>query len=44
MSLPELRQNPLVQRVLDIFDSDESGEIDFKGTNMHARTTISQLE
>ncbi|XP_075250695.1 calcineurin subunit B type 1-like [Convolutriloba macropyga] len=30
MSLPELRQNPLVQRVLDIFDSDESGEIDFK--------------
>jgi len=30
MSLPELQQNPLVQRVIDIFDEDESGEVDFK--------------
>ncbi|CAN0552703.1 unnamed protein product [Ectocarpus sp. 8 AP-2014] len=30
MSLPELGQNPLVQRVIDIFDEDGSGEVDFK--------------
>lgn len=29
MSLPELQQNPLVQRVIDIFDLDENGEVDF---------------
>eukprot|EP00092_Neocalanus_flemingeri_P025305 GFUD01027437.1.p1 GENE.GFUD01027437.1~~GFUD01027437.1.p1 ORF type:complete len:170 (-),score=54.68 GFUD01027437.1:94-603(-) len=29
-SLPELKQNPLVQRVIDIFDEDSSGEVDFK--------------
>lgn len=33
MSLPELQQNPLVQRVIDIFDSDGNGEVDFKGKN-----------
>ena len=33
MSLPELKQNPLVQRVIDIFDSDGNGEVDFKGFN-----------
>lgn len=32
MSLPELQQNPLVQRVIDIFDEDGNGEVDFKGT------------
>lgn len=32
MSLPELQQNPLVQRVIDIFDADGNGEVDFKGT------------
>lgn len=32
MSLPELQQNPLVQRVIDIFDTDGNGEVDFKGT------------
>jgi len=32
MSLPELQQNPLVQRVIDIFDSDGNGEVDFKGS------------
>ncbi|XP_017162809.1 calcineurin subunit B type 1b isoform X1 [Poecilia reticulata] len=29
MSLPELQQNPLVRRVIDIFDTDGNGEIDF---------------
>ena len=32
MSLPELQQNPLVRRVIDLFDTDRNGEIDFKGT------------
>ena len=31
MKLPELQQNPLVQRVIDIFDTDGNGEVDFKG-------------
>lgn len=31
MSLPELQQNPLVQRVIEIFDEDGNGEVDFKG-------------
>jgi len=30
MSLPELQQNPLVQRVIEIFDQDGNGELDFK--------------
>ena len=30
MSIPELQQNPLVQRVIDIFDDDGNGEVDFK--------------
>eukprot|EP00088_Acartia_fossae_P063294 TRINITY_DN7702_c0_g1_i1.p1 TRINITY_DN7702_c0_g1~~TRINITY_DN7702_c0_g1_i1.p1 ORF type:complete len:179 (-),score=9.83 TRINITY_DN7702_c0_g1_i1:93-602(-) len=30
MSLPELQQNPLVRRVIDIFDDDENGEVDFR--------------
>ncbi|MED6262564.1 Calcineurin subunit B type 1 [Ataeniobius toweri] len=29
MSLPELQQNPLVRRVIDIFDTDGNGEVDF---------------
>ncbi|CAH6790387.1 calcineurin subunit B type 2 [Phodopus roborovskii] len=29
MSLPELQQNPLVSRVIDIFDTDGNGEVDF---------------
>ncbi|XP_075824173.1 calcineurin subunit B type 2 [Microtus pennsylvanicus] len=29
MSLPELQQNPLVGRVIDIFDTDGNGEVDF---------------
>lgn len=31
MSLPELQQNPLVQRVIELFDQDGNGEVDFKG-------------
>lgn len=31
MALPELQQNPLVQRVIDIFDEDGNGVVDFKG-------------
>ena len=31
MSLPELQQNPLVQRVIEIFDQDGNGELDFRG-------------
>ncbi|CAH8460617.1 unnamed protein product [Dicrocoelium dendriticum] len=30
MSLPELKQNPLVARVIEIFDTDGNGEVDFK--------------
>jgi len=30
MSLPELQQNPLVQRVIELFDTDGNGEVDFK--------------
>jgi len=29
MSLPTLKQNPLVQRVVDTFDTDGNGEVDF---------------
>ena len=31
VSVPELKENPLVKRVVDIFDSDLNGEVDFKG-------------
>ena len=31
LSVPELRENPLVQRVADVLDSNRSGEVDFKG-------------
>ncbi|XP_065185594.1 calcineurin subunit B type 1-like [Sycon ciliatum] len=30
MTLPELQQNPLVSRVIDLFDTDHDGEVDFK--------------
>ena len=30
MNIPELQQNPLVQRVIDIFDEDGNGEVDFR--------------
>jgi serine/threonine-protein phosphatase 2B regulatory subunit len=31
MNIPDLQQNPLVQRVIDIFDVDRNGEVDFRG-------------
>ena len=34
LSVPELQENPLVQRVVDVFDQDASGEVDFKGEVM----------
>jgi serine/threonine-protein phosphatase 2B regulatory subunit len=30
MQIHDLQQNPLVQRVIDLFDSDGNGEVDFK--------------
>jgi serine/threonine-protein phosphatase 2B regulatory subunit len=30
-AIPELADNPLVSRVIAIFDSDGNGEIDFQG-------------
>uniref|UniRef100_A0AAV2JIX9 EF-hand domain-containing protein n=1 Tax=Knipowitschia caucasica TaxID=637954 RepID=A0AAV2JIX9_KNICA len=30
MSLPELKDNPLLQRVIDLFDQDGNGEVDFR--------------
>jgi len=42
LSLPELQQNPLVQRVIDIFDEDGNGEVDFKGiSHIHMDSGIS---
>ncbi|NXF06945.1 CANB1 protein, partial [Smithornis capensis] len=40
MSLPELQQNPLVQRVIDIFDTDGNGEVDFKGKAQCSATGV----
>ena len=31
VSVPESKENPLVKRVVDIFESDLNGEVDFKG-------------
>ncbi|TMW43407.1 hypothetical protein DOY81_011513, partial [Sarcophaga bullata] len=31
-ALPELQQNPLVQRVIDIFDADGNGEVDLRNS------------
>ena len=30
LQIHDLQQNPLVQRVIDLFDQDGNGEIDFK--------------
>ena len=41
LSVPELRDNPLVQRVADVLDSNRSGEVDFKGkTTVKSVTTL----
>ena len=29
-SIPKLKDNPLVQRVVEVFDEDQNGGIDFK--------------
>ena len=29
-SMPELQENPLVQRVIDVFDTDGDGQVDFR--------------
>lgn len=44
MSLPELQQNPLVQRVIDIFDTDGNGEVDFKGNANNCIYTATLVE
>lgn len=44
MSLPELQQNPLVQRVIDIFDTDGNGEVDFKGKKVVLTSQIIVLQ
>ncbi len=31
MQIHDLQQNPLVQRVIELFDTDGNGEVDFKG-------------
>ncbi|KAI8432491.1 hypothetical protein MSG28_004872 [Choristoneura fumiferana] len=41
MSLPELQQNPLVQRVIDIFDADGNGEV---STNLYLLQTQTQTQ
>merc|ERR1711868_40248 len=30
LDLPQIKQNPLARRIVDVLDQDESGEIDFK--------------
>lgn len=40
MTLPELQQNPLVQRVIEIFDTDGNGEVDFKGMYTHVNSHV----
>lgn len=40
MSLPELQQNPLVQRVIELFDTDGNGEVDFKGERVTRRLLV----
>jgi hypothetical protein len=37
LSIPELKDNPLVQRVVDVLDLDLSGDVDFKGKTAEAQ-------
>lgn len=37
--LKEFKENPLVKRVVDVFDSDLNGEVDFKGSLAYGVTT-----
>ena len=34
MDLPELHNNPLARRVIDLFDTNNDGEVDFKGRRL----------
>ena len=45
MSLPELQQNPLVQRVITLLDDDRNGEVDFRGKSFVRirRASVGQL-
>ena len=38
MTISDLKQNPLVRRVIDIFDIDGNGEIDFRGVFIYFKT------
>jgi len=40
VSVPELKENPLVKRVVDIFDSDLNGEVDFKGKTIERASIL----
>ncbi|CAG9101264.1 unnamed protein product [Plutella xylostella] len=44
MSLPELQQNPLVQRVIDIFDADGNGESKFHNSRVRAWRAVRELD
>ena len=40
LSLPELKENPLIKRVVAIFDNDNSGDIDFKVSSYYAQLKV----
>ena len=40
MQIADLQQNPLVQRVIELFDQDGNGEVDFKGKLVTSREII----
>ncbi len=40
LAMPELQQNPLVRRVIDILDTDRNGEVDFQGTGQWVGSSI----
>lgn len=43
LSIPELQQNPLVRRVIDILDTDRNGEVDFQGERMGGGREIESM-
>jgi len=42
--LPELQDNPLVSRVVSIFDTDGNGELDFQGLLRECNFTVPDFE
>ena len=40
VSVQELKENPLVKRVVDIFESDLNGEVNFKGKTIRFKIKI----